>query len=173
MTCIDLYLTETSVITIAWLWNMWAESKNQHFLFFSFNVSLPVHNQNNLTSINTLGIAARNNSLHVSRNYSTLLVLLRGYLAISVPPTSLCVLWQVDRKKRRCLLLTLRTQRKLPVEKSSHSAGLSEPAPAITSTALPAVTLQTGPHKHTHTDLTKHKHTSCKCSELMQATHRY
>ncbi|KAL7406725.1 hypothetical protein ABVT39_025116 [Epinephelus coioides] len=70
------------------------------------NVSLPVHDKNNLTSVITLGTAARNNSPPVLPNYSSnLRAPQRGYLAFSVPPKS------HRAAAGRCLPLTLCTQR--------------------------------------------------------------
>ena len=71
------------------------------------------------------------------------------YQRVSVPR-------RVEENSQRCLLLTRHTQRKAPVEKTSHSGGLSEPVPALTSTALSAVTAV---HINTLRDAERHRHT--------------
>lgn len=86
---------------------------------------LPDHNKDFLTIVITaLGISVWNNPTTVLRNYSSELPApLRDYLDISVPQKSLCA--ATGRRNRpRCSLLIPRTQRKPPVVKSSHSAGV-------------------------------------------------
>ncbi len=87
VTCIYLYLPETNVTTIACLYGICGQLSFKPVIpvLYKLNVSLPVHNEK---------ISSRR-----SFTLGTLAAPLREYLAVSIPPKSLCAA-EIEKKKQ-------------------------------------------------------------------------